>query len=149
MPEAYLNLFPVLGKERSYVAKDIVLGLLQDKEPVRKIVIIGGDLENLYHLLDPIFDNKEEIVGIYSNNNLLINKEEINSNTTNWKTIEALKINALLTTIVLHYQSLEEVEEIGTGFDSIDSLYVAKEYPETITYFEKLVSRKIKNLSIF
>lgn len=149
MPEAYLNLFPVLGKERSYVAKDIVLGLLEDKAPVRKIVVIGGDKNNLYQILDPILDNKDEIVGIYSNETLLINNEEINSNVTNWKAVEALKVNALLSTIVLHYQSMEEVEEVGTGFDYLDSLYISKDHTQAIAHFEKLVPNKIKNLSIF
>jgi cyanophycin synthetase len=123
MPEAFLNMFPTIGRQYPEVGEAIVSGLLEDIEPTKKIVVLGGSLDEIPELLKSNnIDPENEYVGVYSDSAMYINGELINSELEPWRAIEAIKLNASLSTIVLHYSTLSEIEELGTGFDSIDIL---------------------------
>ena len=46
MPEAYLNLFPVLGTQREYVADTFVEGLLKENN-CKKYVVVGQSINDI------------------------------------------------------------------------------------------------------
>ena len=121
MPELYLNAFPTTGKQYPEIGEKFIEGLLKGKEMTRKYVVIGGSTQSV---LDDFNNHKDNKIGVYSNNTIYINGEKMNDNLVNWEAIEALKINASLNTIILHYETLNEATQIGLGFDVIDELYI-------------------------
>ncbi len=118
MPEAYLNMFPVLGPQRGQIAKKLIEGLLRDLK-TKKVVILGGDLEKAKEKIKNLKGN----TGLYSSNTIYINNETIEKNVETDKAVQALKINSYLDNIVLHYRTKQEVEKYGFGFDKIDNFY--------------------------
>ncbi len=127
MPEAYLNMFPVLGSQRPQIAVKFVKGLL-DSTPTKKLVVLGGNLQEVQKIIKPLKGN----TGIYSGKSIYINNELLNKNLETDKAIQSLKINAYLNNIVLHYTNIDEVEKYGFGFDKIDTLYIKKEFENKI-----------------
>ncbi len=131
MPEAYLNTFPVIGKQRPEIGKVLVESLVDISKPTKKIVVLGGKRESIDTILKLRLNNiEQERVGTYSENNIYINGEVLTQGIENWKALEALKLNASLTTIVFHYENSDEIKEIGLGFDNIDTLYISKEFAQ-------------------
>jgi len=127
MPESYLNAFPAIGRQYPEIGRWVIEGLIDINNPTKRIVYIGNDLKKLTaYLKINLNDYNSERIGIYSNKKIYINEEEIKSHVETWKAIEALKINSSLSTIALHYSSLEEVENTGLGFDRIDKLLIEK-----------------------
>jgi len=134
MPEAYLNLFPVLGEDRSYVADTFVKKILKDNK-TKKVVVVGSSLPDILtvlrekNLLGSYFTDNE-VVGEYKDGYLRINGLEINSGLEKWKGIEALKVNALLDGIIIHHRDWDAVKSDGLGFNNIDLLVVSKDEAE-------------------
>lgn len=130
MPEAYLNLYPVIGEQREYVANTYVEKLLSNNK-TKKIVVIGQfnkDIPTLLKqktLLGSYLDDKDN-VGEFKEGDLLLNSLKINSGLEKHRAVEGLKVNALLDAIVIHHRDWDDVEETGLGFDNIDMLIVSR-----------------------
>jgi D-alanine-D-alanine ligase-like ATP-grasp enzyme len=137
MPEAYLNMFPVLGPQRPQIAQEFVDGLLTDLE-TKKVVIIGGDFEQAKEKIK----NFEGNTGLYSSSSIYINGELIEKNLNTDKAVQALKINSYLNNIVFHYASIEEVEKYGFGFDQIDMLYLQQKLEGRIKHIDSNLIKK-------
>lgn len=142
MPEAYLNAFPIIGKQYPHIGKMYLSGLI-GKDRTKRVVYVGGSTQDVFTHLKTIVEQTETI-GLYSQNNIYINQELITSNVETRKAVEALKINASLTTIALHYQNIKEIEEHGLGFEEIDLVVLEKNVDEKV---EKTV-RGYKNLGL-
>lgn len=150
MPEAYLNLFPVLGEDRSYVADIFVKKLLKENE-TKKIVVVGTMLEDIPTLLRKStllkpYIGKDDIVGEYKEGEMRINGLNINKDLEKWKAIEGLKVNASLDVIIIHHRDWEDVKKTGLGFNNIDMLIVNKELAEsdemrTIKKYKKQINK--------
>ena len=130
MPESYLNFFPVIGKERTEALDYYIQRLLKDNK-TQKIVVIGQNEDDIPTLLR----NKRVIkddsdVGLYKEGKIIINNCEFGRGIETWKAVEALKINAILNTIILQYRDIQEVREHGLGFDRIDYLFISKKIKE-------------------
>lgn len=128
MPESYLNFFPVIGKQRDYVA-DIYIKKLIKESSTKKYVVIGQTIDDIPTLLRRnIFNrNQDMIIGEVKNGSYYINGKEINEGLEHWKAVDAIKCNALLDTIILHFRDWKDVEEKGLGFDHIHTVYVTKD----------------------
>lgn len=128
MPEAYLNAFPTYGKQYPEYGEWILNGLVKQTEKTKRIVVIGNGRGSINTTVKPHLNNPtSETIGMYSTNTIYINDQEIRTNIDTWRAIEALKLNASLSTIVLHYTDLSEVEDYGLGFDVIDKLFIHKD----------------------
>jgi D-alanine-D-alanine ligase-like ATP-grasp enzyme len=127
MPETYLNLYPVLGEQRGYVA-DIYIDELLKENSCKRDVLVGqskDDLPTLLRKKRKIGEN--EYVGEIIDGKYLINGMEMDSQAHRWQHTQAIKCNGALDTILLHYRDWSEVKEQGLGFDYIDTLYITKE----------------------
>jgi cyanophycin synthetase len=128
-PEAYLNLYPVIGKRREEVADTHIKKLLKDNK-TKKIVVVGQfskDIPTLLKekpLLKPYLDENDTI-GEYKEKSIFINSLRINSDLEKEKAIQSLKVNASLDVVMIHHRSWEDVRETGLGFDNIDMLIIA------------------------
>lgn len=136
MPEAYLNMYPVIGAQRGQIAKKFVDGLLNQQ--VKKIVAIGGELEEIQKILQ----TKKGNTGVYSNGSIYINNELIKKNLLTDKARQGLKINAYLDTIVFHYKNIDEVKKYGLGFDQVNTLYVKKSLTKEVKKFNTKLIQK-------
>jgi len=127
MPEAYLNFYPVLGKQRGYVA-DIYVDDLLSENKCKRFVVIGQSKDNLPTLLRRKWRiKKEENVGEIILDKYYINSIEINRGLEKYRSIEAIKCNSSLDVIMLYYRDWDEVKEYGLGFDHIDTLFIVKD----------------------
>jgi cyanophycin synthetase len=146
MPESYLNFYPVIGQERTDALDYYVEQLLKDNQ-TQKLVVIGQTKDDIPTLLrNKKVINKESNIGFYKNNKIIINNSEFNKDIEAWKAIEALKVNALLDTIILQYRDIDEVREHGLGFDRIDTLFLTKEIrndKEAMKVFRKYRRKKL------
>nr|HPM14064.1 hypothetical protein [Candidatus Dojkabacteria bacterium] len=127
MPETYLNMYPVLGTQRGYVA-DIYIDELLKENKCKRFVVVGqsnNDVSTLLRKKNIIKEN--ENVGELIDDRYLINGIEVNRNLTRWRATEAIKCNAYLDTIILHYRNWNEVIEHGLGFDYINLLCITKD----------------------
>lgn len=123
MPESYLNAFPSSGKQYPQIGEWVVEGLREGKNPTKKIVVIGGDKKKAYTAsLAELSNPEKETIGMYSDSTIYLQNEVVKGDVEAWRAIEALKLNASLTTIILHYSTVEEVKEYGLGFDQIDKV---------------------------
>jgi D-alanine-D-alanine ligase-like ATP-grasp enzyme len=126
MPESYLNFFPTIGQEQTEAIDYYIQQLLKECK-TKKIVTIGQSKNDIPTLLQQKkIIGKEEDVGLYKNRKIIINNCEFNDNMETWKAVEALKINAILDTIILQYRDVKDVREHGLGFDRIDYLFLTK-----------------------
>jgi len=127
MPEAYLNLYPVLGKQRQYVADRYVEYLLSENS-CKRFVVVGQSKNNLPTLLRKRWViKKEHNVGEIIDDRYYINGILINSGKEKWQSVESIKCNGLLDFILLNYRDWSEVRDNGFGFDYIDTLYITKD----------------------
>lgn len=140
MPESYLNIYPVIGQERTDALEYYIQQLLKECN-TQKIVVIGNTKDDIPTLLrDKGIVPKDSNVGFYKENRIIINNCEFGSNLDTWKAVEALKINAMLNSIIIQYRDIEEVKEHGLGFDRIDYLFLTKDIMknrDTIRIFKK------------
>ncbi|WKZ31426.1 MAG: hypothetical protein QY318_01485 [Candidatus Dojkabacteria bacterium] len=134
MPEAYLNTFPVIGKQYPETGQVIIKRLLEKMKPVTRIVAIGLGLPELFEKLENegvIVD--DAIVGTVSGGSIYIDSEIMHEDVETWEAVEALKLNALPSVLVLHYKDADEVEEVGLGFDKVDYLIANDEVSEKLS----------------
>lgn len=146
MPEAYLNLFPVLGEDRLYVADTFVKKILKENK-TKKVVVVGSSLPDILTVLREksllgSYFTKDDVVGEYKDGYLRINGLEINSDLEKWKAVEALKVNASLDGIIIHHRDWDAVKSDGLGFNNIDMLIVSKELSDNE---EMKVVKKYRN----
>ncbi len=127
MPESYLNAFPVIGKQYPHIGKMVVEGLMKGKPTTKKYVYIGTSTPKLETFIELNCNTSQDRIGRYYNGTISVNGQVINTNIEDWRAIEALKLNTSLDTIILQYQSMDEVEKIGLGFDYIDTIAIESE----------------------
>ncbi len=140
MPEAYLNFYPVLGKQRGYVADIYVNGLLSENT-CKRFVVIGQSKDNLpTQLRRKRIIKKEENVGEIIEDRYYINSIEINRGLEKYRSVESIKCNSYLDVIMLYFRDWNEVKEYGLGFDHIDTLFVIKDQ-STVRDNMKIVKR--------
>ncbi|KKP54910.1 MAG: Cyanophycin synthetase [candidate division WS6 bacterium GW2011_GWB1_33_6] len=127
MPEAYLNLFPTLGKQRGYVS-DIFVEKLLKENSANKIVVVGQSIIDIPTLLRKSWFKKKEFnIGEVVEDRYLINGIQINEDLERWKAVEAIKCNSLLDILILHHRNWDDVKENGLGFDHINTIYITKD----------------------
>ncbi len=127
MPETYLNLYPVLGTQRASVADTYIDELLAQNK-CKRFVLVGQTKDDLPTLLRKKKDIKQQQnVGEIVGEKYYINGMEMDSQAHRWQHVEAIKCNASLDVILLHFRDWNEVKEYGLGFDYIDTLYITKE----------------------
>jgi len=123
MPEAYLNAFPVIGKQYPDIGDIYFDRLFADSKDVKRIISIGEDFssEDQYKklLADKGIADYENI-GVYQDGKIYINGELIKDDLSFQKGVEALKINASLDVIIISHKDIDSVLENGTGFDEYD-----------------------------
>jgi cyanophycin synthetase len=149
-PEAYLNLYPVIGKQREEVADVHIQKLLKDNK-TKKIVVIGQFAKDIPTLLKEgsIFGSylqEGEVIGEYKEESILINSLRINDNLDKEKAIQSLKVNALLDVIMIHHRDWADAESTGLGFDKIDMLVIRKDLTQNKTYMRMLKRYRRKGL---
>ncbi len=149
-PEAYLNLYPVIGKQREEVADIHIQKLLKDNK-TKKIVVIGQFAKDIPTLLKEgsIFGSylqEGEVIGEYKEESILINSLRINSNLDKEKAIQSLKVNALLDVIMIHHRDWADAESTGLGFDKIDIVVIRKDLAQNKTYTRMLKRYRRKGL---
>lgn len=144
MPEAYLNSFPVIGKQYPEIGEIIIDGLMKGKTPTQKVVFIGEYEKPFPELLLEMGVNLDvEKTGGLSAGAIFIEGEEIENSLETWKAVESLKLNGLLSTIVLHYRDLKEVKKVGLGFDKINLLVTQESHEMLDKFAEKGLIGKI------
>lgn len=144
MPEAYLNSFPVIGKQYPEIGEMIIEGLMKDKKITQKIVFIGEyDKPFAEILLNMGVDLEVETTGGYSSGSMFIEGEEIQNGLEVWKAVESLKLNGLLSTVILHYRNLKEVEQVGLGFERINLLVTQEPHKMFDRFLEQGLIGKI------
>lgn len=126
MPEIYLNAYPVIGTGRPEIGEKIVRSLMNPTIHTYTVVVIG-DISG-----DEINENITKVIanpgniGRYNNGTIYIDGYAINSELDTNTGVLALKKNASLDTIALHYDSIEEVENHGFGFNEIDLMIISE-----------------------
>jgi len=146
MPETYLNLYPVLGKQRDYVA-DIYVDELISEESCKKYVLVGQTKDDLPTLLRKKgIIEKDQTIGEIVGSKYRINGMEVDSEAERWQHVEAIKCNASLDVILLHSRDWDEVKEYGFGFDHINTLYITKENTKEKEYMRIVKKYKRKGL---
>jgi len=148
MPEAYLNLYPVIGKQREYVIDTYVEKLLKENT-TEKIVVIGQFNKDIPTLLRQktffgSYLEDTDYIGEFKEGDLFINSLKINSGLDKGKTLEGLKVNALLDAIIIHHRDWEDVISTGLGFDRIDLVILSKEISLNKEYMHLLRKYKRK-----
>lgn len=127
MPEMYLNTFPVLGKQYPEVNTLMVKTLMKDATHTNAIVILGlASDEKITEILSRELPDHGRI-GMFHHGVYTIEGEIIQSGLTTHEGVLCIKKNASLNTIALHYDSLEEIEENGFGFNTVDLLIIDKD----------------------
>ena len=144
MPEAYMNSFPDIGKQYPEIGEIIIDGLMKGKTPTQKVVFIGEYEKPFPELLLEMGVNLDvEKTGGLSAGAIFIEGEEIENGLETWKAVESLKLNGLLSTIVLHYRDLKEVKKVGLGFDRINLLVTQESHEMLDKFAEKGLIGKI------
>ncbi len=146
MPEAYLNVYPVIGKTREDVYEKYIKSLIAGNK-TKQIVVVGHSDEDIPTLLRKrsilgSYINDKDVVGEYKDGEIIINGLDINKGLEKWKAIEGLKVNASLDAMIIHHRNIEDVKETGLGFNRIDLLMVESKYLED-REFRKII-RKFK-----
>jgi len=127
MPEMYLNLYPVLGERRDYVA-DIYIDELLKENTCKRFVVIGQNKDDIATILrKKSIIKKDQNIGEIMDNRYIIDGMQIISELDKWRAISAIKCNSLLDAIIIHHRDWNDVKEYGLGFDYIDSLFITKE----------------------
>ena len=150
MPEAYLNLFPVIGPDRGYVADTYIKKLLTNNK-TKKIVVIGHSSYDIPTTLKQktllsSYLRDEDTVGEYKDGEIRINSLVLNKGLTKRQGIEALKLNASLDAIIIHHRNWEEVIKDGLGLNKIDLLMVESSLKENSEYMKIIKKYKRKGL---
>ncbi|NLZ24556.1 hypothetical protein GX888_02320 [Candidatus Dojkabacteria bacterium] len=127
MPESYLNLFPVIGKQREYVS-DIYIDRLLAQNNCKQYVLVGQLKDDLPTLLrKKKIINNTDTVGEIIEDRYYIDGILINKGLERWRATEGIKCNGSLDAIILHFRDWNEVREYGLGFDHIHTLFISNE----------------------
>ena len=150
MPEAYLNIYPVIGEPKEYVLERYIKSLIRGNN-TKQIVVVGHSDEDIPTLLrkKSIFGsyiNEKDVVGEYKDGEIVINGLDINKGLEKWKAIEGLKVNASLDAMIIHHRNIEDVKETGLGFNRIDLLMVESKYLEDREFRKTIRRYKFKGL---
>ncbi|HAM37115.1 MAG: Cyanophycin synthetase [candidate division WS6 bacterium GW2011_GWC2_36_7] len=150
MPEAYLNVYPVIGEAREEVYEKYVKALVKGNN-TKQIVIVGNSTEDLPTLLRKrsLFGSylkQDAVIGEYKDEEIIINGLDINKGLEKWKAIEGLKVNASLDAMIIHHRNVEDVKETGLGFNRIDLLMVEKKYFEDREFVKAIRKYQFKGL---
>lgn len=150
MPEAYLNVYPVIGQPREYVYEKFVKTLLEGNK-TKQIVVVGHSTEDIPTLLRKrslfgSYIKQTDVVGEYKDGRILINGLEINKGLEKWKAIEGLKVNASIDAMIIHHRNIEDVEETGFGFNHIDLLIVENKYLQDRNFRKTIRRYKMRGL---
>jgi len=150
MPEAYLNLFPVIGTDRGYVA-DIYIKKLLKNNKTKKIVVIGHPQYDIPTTLKQksVFSSylqAQDTIGEYKDGEIRINSLTLNKDLTKKEAIEALKLNASLDAIIIHHRNWKEVAKDGLGLNKIDLLMIESSLKEDKEYMKIIKKYKRKGL---
>ncbi|HVX92860.1 MAG TPA: hypothetical protein VHA74_01970 [Candidatus Dojkabacteria bacterium] len=133
-PEMYLNVYPVIGKQYPEIGERVLNKVLAQYGRTKRIVSIGLDLPSLQtYLTQKIAKTENDYTGIYNEGHLYINNELINENVETWRALEALKVNKLLSTIVVSYPNIQEYLDNGSGFSQIDLLLLGSTVDEKVS----------------
>ena len=150
MPEAYLNVYPVIGKTREDVYVKYVKSLTEGNN-TKQIVIVGNSTEDVPTVLrkKSLFGSylkQDSVIGEYKDGEIRINGLDINKGLEKWKAIEGLKVNASLDAMIIHHRNVEDVKETGLGFNRIDLLMVEKKYFEDREFVKTIRRYQFKGL---
>ncbi len=148
MPETYLNAFPVIGKEYPDIGEKIIKGVLKDCEPINKVVVVGGNIEKVNKYLENSGYYKDgNYTGLLFNNEIFVNKEKVSSEIdSKIHAFQAIKSNALLSNIVIHFNDFSDVEKYGFGFDNYNLLVWLKDESQEISSINNNIPEYIKEL---
>ena len=125
MNEAYLNAFPVIGRQYPEIGEIFVQKLLSKNPKCTKHISIGLDINTIQSTLLANIDLTKSI-GMYVNKKIYINNNEIGQENDTWRAIEALKLNKALHVIIINYETEQEVLDNGLGFSRIDEVILNK-----------------------
>lgn len=150
MPEAYLNLFPVIGTDRGYVADTYIRKLVANNK-TKKIVVIGHPQYDIPTTLKQkkLFSSylsNEDTVGEYKDGEIRINSLTLNKGLTKRQGVESLKLNASLDAIIIHHRNWEEIVKDGLGLNKIDLLMIEAPLKENAEYMKIIKKYKRKGL---
>ncbi|MDD4382306.1 MAG: hypothetical protein PHE21_03115 [Candidatus Dojkabacteria bacterium] len=150
MPEAYLNIYPVIGEQRECVYEKLIKSLIYGNK-TKQIVVVGHSNEDIPTLLrkPSLFNSSltpNDVIGEYKDGKIIINGLEINDDLEKLKAIEGLKINASLDAMIIHHRNVEDILEAGFGFNRIHLLYVKKEYLKNKEFKRTLRKYQFKGL---
>jgi len=150
MPEAYLNVYPVIGKAREDVYTRYVKSLIEGNN-TKQIVIVGNSKADIPTLLrkKSVFVSylkQDTVIGEYKDGEIRINGLDINKGLEKWKAIEGLKVNASLDAMIIHHRNVDDVRETGLGFNRIDLLMVESKYLEDKEFTKTIRKYKRKGL---
>ena len=138
MPESYLNFYPILGKQRGYVADTYTKTLLKENV-CKKFVVIGQSKDDLPTLLRRKWMiKKEDTVGEIVQERYYINGMLMNEQSQRWRSFESIKCNALLDVIIIHHRDWDDVKEYGLGFDHINTVFITKDMNTNKEYMKIL-----------
>ena len=150
MPEAYLNVYPVIGKAREDVYTRYVKSLIEGNN-TKQIVIVGNSKADIPTLLrkKSVFVSylkQDTVIGEYKDGEIRINGLDINKGLEKWKAIEGLKVNASLDAMIIHHRNVDDVRETGFGFNRIDLLMAESKYLEDKEFTKTIRKYKRKGL---
>ena len=138
MPESYLNFYPILGKQREYVANTYIKELLKENI-CKKYVVIGQSKDDIPTLLRRKWIiKKEDTVGEVVQERYYINGMLMNEQEERWRAFESIKCNALLDVIVIHHRDWDDVKQYGLGFDHINTIFITKDMSTNKEYMKIL-----------
>ncbi len=120
MPEMYLNTFPVVGKQYPEVHEKMITSLMGNTPRTHRIVILGSINEDTIRETIAQALPEHGRIGSLHKGTYSIEGEVIQTGLSTHEGVLCLKKNASLNTIVLHYDTIEEVSENGFGFNTID-----------------------------
>jgi len=142
MNEAYLNAFPVIGRQYPEIGEIFVQKLLSKNPKCSKYVTVGLTHENIKSTILTNIDTNKNI-GIYINKKIYINNYEISQEEDIWRAIEALKLNKSLDIIIINHETEDSVREYGLGFSRIDEIVLNKNTTSSETISKLLGYRNL------
>ena len=151
MPEAYLNIYPVIGQEREDAIEFYIKRLLKDNS-TKQIVVVGNydkDIPTLLKqntFLKQSYLGENDVIGEYKDKEIRINGLTINKNIEKRKAMQSLKLNGSLDAIIIQHRDWEDVRKYGLGFDRIDLLLITSKSQQEKSPFNTIKRYRRKGL---
>lgn len=127
MPEMYLNIYPVIGKQYPKVPEKMIKGLMAGQQKTKKVVVLGDFTHDEIKAAMAKVIKRPGKVGRLHKGTYYIGEYPINTGLTINDGVLSIKKNKTLNTIVLHYEKVEDVERNGFGLNTIDLLLTKKD----------------------